>query len=328
MGVPRQIVQAYFGKQASKGTVATTPGFTFPVTGGKPFNHDITEDLIELTGTSPGRGVADRTMAVPGASLPTLAFTKSIGVPLYANSGGYAVSGVGPYTHVFTAALEPLVYETLWGRYNTDYVRITDAKCDTLTISFDGAGICRVEQTWRGTTSTWAVTPASATNDDTTIGAAALRAAGGTFQIDIDSTTVATYCIRSGSVTFNRNMNADMCAAAVTPDDNTSGVYEVTYSLTIVPASTLVDVRNIVTATPTGTTISSSPVYGAVNLVFTDGTSTLTIASNRVNYMTETPDADPGGGSAEVVLAGRALAGAGVAQFTATLVNTVPTYAI
>lgn len=326
MGVPRQIVQAYFGKQSAKGTPAGTVGFTFPVTGGKPFNHDITQDLVELTGTSPGRGVADRTLIVPGASLPTLAFVKSIGVPLYSLLGGYAVTGTGPYTHTVTPALEPLPYQTAWGRYNTDYVRIQDAKCDSLTISFDGAGLCSVEQTWMGTTSLWASTPGAATNDDTTIGAAAFRAAGGTFQIDVDGTTVATYCIRSGSVTFARNMSSDTCAASVTPDDITSGVLEVTWSLTIVPASTLVDVRNVVTGTTTGTTPSSAPVYGAANIVLTEGTNTLTLASNRIDYLAETPDADPAGGSAEVVLEGRALAGSGVQQITATLVNGVASY--
>lgn len=327
MGVPRQIVQAYLGKQSAKGTPATGPAFTFPVTGGKPFNHTIDEPLVELTGTSPGRGVADRVSVAPGATLPTLCFAKSIGAALYSVLGGYSVSGAGPYTHVNVAAVEPLPYQTLWGRYNTDYVRILNAKCDQLVISFDGAGLARVEQTWMGTTTLWADTPSAATNDDTTIGAAALRAAGGTFQIDIDSTTVATYCIRSGSITINRNLSADMCAAAVTPDDNTAGVCEITYSLTIAPASTLVDVRNIVTGTPTGTAPSSSPVYGAANIILTDGTNTLTLASNRVNYMAETPDAGPAGGSAEVVLAGRALAGSGVAQLTATLINTIASYA-
>jgi hypothetical protein len=326
MGVPRQIVQAYFGKQASKGTPAPGPAFTFPVTGGKPFNHATDEPLVELTGTSPGRGVADRVSVIPGALLPTLVWAKSVGVALYSVLGGYSVSGTNPYTHVNTPANEPLPYQTLWGRYNTDYVRILNAKCSQLVISFDGAGFARCEQTWVGTTSLWADTPSAATNDDTVIASAALRAAGGTFQLDIDGTTNATYCIRSGSVTINRNLNADMCAAAVTPDDNTAGVCEILYSLTVVPAATLVDIRNVVTGSPTGTAPSSVPVYGAAIIGLTDGTNTLTLASNRVNYSTETPDADPGGGSAEVVLAGRALAGAGVAQLTATLVNSVPSY--
>lgn len=326
MGVPRQIVQAYFGKQASKGTPAAGPAFTFPVTGGKPFNHDITQDLVELTGTSPGRGVADRTSIVPGATLPTLAFVKSIGVALYSVLGGYSVTGTNPYTHVNTAALEPLPYQTIWGRYNTDYVRILNGKCDSLTISWDGAGLAHVEQTWMGTTTLWADTPSAATNDDTVIASSAFRGAGGTFQLDVDGTTVATYCVQSGSVTINRNMSSDMCAASVTPDDHTSGVVEITYSLTIKPASTLVDVRNVVTGTPTGTAPSSSPVYGAASIVFTEGTNTLTLASNRIDFLAETPDADPGGGSAEVVLEGRALAGSGVQQITATLVNGIASY--
>lgn len=326
MGVPRQIAQAYLGKQSAKGAAATGPSFTFPVTGGKPFNHAIDQPLVELTGTSPGRGVVDRVSIVPGATLPTLVWAKSAGATLYSILGGYSVTGSGPYTHVIVPAVEPLPYQTLWGRYNTDYVRLLNAKCDSVTISFDGPGLATLEQTWMGTTSLWADTPSAATNDDTVIAAAALHAAGGTFQLDVDGTTNATYCIRSGSVTINRNMSADMCAASVTPDDHTSGIVEVTYSLTIAPASTLVDVRNVVTGTPTGTAPSSAPVYGAATITLTDGTNTLTLASNRIAYVAETPDADPAGGTAEVVLEGTALAGSGVAQLTATLVNTIASY--
>lgn len=326
MGVPRNLALAYVGLQSALGTPATAPFVAFPVTGGKVFNHDITQDLIELTGTSPGRGAADRTAIVPGASLPTLAFTKSIGQWLYAALGGYSVSGTGPYIHVFTAAVEPLPWHTIWGRYNTDYVRILNAKCDSLTISFDGAGLCTVEQTWMGTTSLWADTPSAATHDDTGPAPTALRAGGGTFQLDIDGTTLATYCIKSGSVTISRNLQADTCAATVTPVDHTSGVVDVTWSLTIVPASSLVDVRNIVTGTPTGTAPTSAPVYGSASLTFTDGTSTLVLASQRIAYVAETPDADPAGGSAEVVLEGNALAISAGQQVTATLTNTIPDY--
>jgi hypothetical protein len=326
MGIPRNLALAYIGLQASKGSAASAPFVAFPVTGGKVFNHDITQDLVELTGTSPGRGAADRTMIVPGASLPTLAFTKSIGQSLYAALGGYAVTGSGPYAHVFTAAVEPLPWHTLWGRYGSDYVRILNAKCDTLTIAFDGAGLATVEQTWMGTTSLWADTPSAATHDDTGPAPTALRAGGGTFQLDVDGTSLATYCIRSGSVAISRNMTPDTCAASITPDDHTSGIVDVTWSLTIVPASTLVDVRNVVTGTPAGTAPSSAPVYGAASITLTDGTSTLVLASNRIDYLTETPDADPAGGTTELVLEGRALAIAGGQQLTATLTNTVPDF--
>lgn len=328
MAVPRQIVQAYFGKQSAKGTPATAPTHTFNVTGGKPFDHAIDEPLLELTGTSPGRGAADRVANDPGVSLPTIAHVKATGLPLYGILGGYGVSGAGPtYTHVFTAANEPLPYETIWGRYYTDYVRIRDGKCDTFTLAFDGPGICTVEQAWMGTTSLWADTPSAATHDESGPVPTAFRAAGGTFQLDVDGTTLATYCVESGSVAFNRNMTRDGCAASVTPDDHTAGVLDIHYSLTLVPTASLVDLRTIVTGTPTGTTPSSLPVYGAVSLAFVEGTNTLTILSNRVRAMMETPDADPGGGSARLVFEGDALAGTGVAQATVTLVNGVVTYA-
>lgn len=328
-GINRRIAAAYFGKQSAKGTPASGPAFAFPVTGGKTFEHNISQEVIPLSGTQPGNAYVDRTQIVPGANLPSLAFVKGVGVPLYSSHGGYAVTGTGPFTHTLTAAAEPLPYETMWGRYGSvDYVRMQDAKCNTLTIAFDSAGRVTMTSTWMGTTTLWASTPSAATNDDTAADSLFFKAAGGTYQLDLDGTTLATYCVRSGSVTFNRNMKASPCAASIVPDDVISGVLEVSYSLVIVPTTDLRDVRNVVTGSPSGTTPTGSPVIGAVSLGFVEGTNSLMIASNRVASIIETPDVDPAGDVAELTVEGTALHLQGGQQVTSTLINGVASLAV
>jgi tail tube protein len=321
MGISLSTAAAYIGKQSAKGTPVTPPEYGFLLTGGKPFNHDITQDVVPLTGTSPGNGEADRTMIVPTAQLNTLGYPRSLGRLLFAILGQDTMSPAG--THTMVPIVEPLSYNTLWGRLGSDYVRIQDAKPNQVVISFDSAGLVKVESAWMGTTSTWATTPSAATVDDTAGGITKLRAAGGTFQLDIDGVTLATYCVRSGSVTINRNLAADPCAASATPNDVTAGRLEVSYSLTIAPASDLVDVRNIVTGAPAGTAPTGTPPYGSVSISFLAGTDTLTLASTRVAFLAETPDADPAGGTGTVVLEGTALTPTSGSQISAVLVNSV-----
>jgi hypothetical protein len=320
MGVPSEVVVAYVAKQSVKGTPVTPPEYAFPMTGGKPFNHTITQDAVPLTGSTPGDGEADRTLIAPAAQLNTLGFPRSLGRLLFAVLGQDTMAPAG--THTMIPIVEPISWNTLWGRMGSDYVRIQDAKPNQVVISFDGSGLVKVESQWTGITSTWATTPASATVDDTAGGITKLIAAGGTFQLDIDGVTLATYCIKSGSVTISRNLTIDSCAASAVPASLTSGRLEVTYSLTILP-DTLVDVRNIVTGSPTGTAPTGVVPYGSVSLSFLAGAASLAITSNRVAYVAETPDANPAGGSAEVVLEGKAYTPAGGAAITAVLVNSV-----
>lgn len=320
MTVPLEIAAGWIAEQASQGTAATTPEYKFNLTGGSPYDHDISQDVIALTGTAPANGEADRTMIVPKSDLNTLGLPRTLGRFLAQILGQDTMSPAG--THTMIPIVEPLTYSTIWGLLGTDYVRITDAKPATLKISFDNAGLVKVDSSWLGTTSLWASTPASATVDDSAGGITKLRAAGGTFQFDIDSATPVSGCIKSGSVTLTRSLHPKECAGSVTPGDMTAGRLTIVWSLTIEPDS-LVDIRNIVTGTPSGTAPTGTPPYGSANVSFLAGSDSLTLTSLRVPYLAAVPASNPDGGIAEVVLEGTGLQPTSGNAITAVMVNTV-----
>jgi hypothetical protein len=81
-----------------------------------------------------------------------------------------------------------------------------------------------------------------------------------------------------------------------------------------------------------GAGIAAAPVYGSFETVFKSqgGVSTheLKLEGLKVAYMADLPQAEAGGGSAEVVLAGKCLlpSGAGASPVKATLVNATASY--
>jgi hypothetical protein len=163
----------------------------------------------------------------------------------------------------------------------------------------------------------------SATTDDSV--AAYMRPAGGTFELDIDGTTLAAAKITAGSVSIANNLAPVMLSGTLTPGDVFPGQQAVEVSLDITPEN-MNDWRTVLTGTSNGTTIANAPVYGSFSCQFTDGTNTLTLAATKVAFTMDFPAADPAGGPVTMSLAGLVVIPASGSPFTATLVNSVATY--
>lgn len=323
MAIQSALAQVGAAKQTAKGSAAAAPMFAHGVTGGAVMVVAVDQELEDHTSgkrQSPG---VNRTAVTPGLDFQCRAHSKSVGLYLFGALGGKATSGTGPtYTHAFTLA-DDLPYLTIFGTLNGNIYSVQDCKIDSLGLSWEGNNPVEVSASGTGTIAGF---PASftPTTDDTY--ASYFTAAVGTFKMDVDSGTAVTAPISSGEISISNSVEAIMLSGSITPSDVSVGRQEVEVTLEIV-VNDLTDWRTILTGTAAGTTASATTVYGSFEIVFTNGTDTLTLASTRVAFTTDFPEADPSGGPVKLSLAGLVpLTAAGAAGFTATLVNAQATY--
>ncbi|MFA7265139.1 MAG: phage tail tube protein [Candidatus Nanopelagicales bacterium] len=310
-------------KQVAKGTEAAEPTFQFGISDGGVFKSDLTQDLADVTsGTRAAPGV-DRTEFVPGVDYTQRVHVGSVGLLLYLALGGKAVSGAGPYTHVFTGA-NTLPYCTWFGTQDGALVSVEDARIDELTLSWDENSPLELQVSGVGCGLAFpsSITP---TTDESRTGY--LAPAGGTFKLDLDGTSPATAAIKAGEIGIKNGVETVPLSGAITPGDVHPGRREVEVSFTIVPTSNLDDWRTIVTGTNNGTTVKQDALFGSFEITFSDGTNSLEIEALRCAFITEWPDADPSGGAIELEVTGMAvLPLTSGADITATLINSVVSY--
>lgn len=329
MTVPIQSALAQVGvaKQASKGSAATDPTFGHGVTSGTVLTVDVSQDLEEhTTGTRVAPGV-NRTGVMPGIDFSCRAHAKSLGLYLYGALGSVATSGptAGLYTHTFTVG-DDLPYLTAFGKLGSNIYACNDTKIDSLEISFNEAEPLEVAVSGMGTTANYGVVTFNPGTDDTI--ASYFNSAQGTFSVDVDggSGTAATAKIASGSVSISNSLESIMLSGSISPSDIFAGRHEVEVSFDIVPDD-LALWKTIATGSSAGSSASAAPVYGNFSIQFTDGTNTLTLASTRVAFTCDFPDADPAGGPVTITLEGLAVQpAAGGTPITATLVNAQASY--
>ena len=322
--MPIQSALALVGgaKQSAKGSAAADPTYQHGITDGQVMTVEVSQDLEARTsGTRLAPGV-NRTGVMPGIDFTCRGHVSSLGLWLFGALGSVATTGTSPnYTHAITTGAD-LPYLTAFGSLDSNLYSVEDVKVDSLEISFSENEAVEIAVSGMGTTIAF---PASitATTDDSV--AAYLRPARGTFQVDIDGTTLAAAKVTAGSVSINNNLAPIMLSGTITPGDVFPGQQSIEVSLDVTPDN-LNDWRTILTGSAAGSTVSPAPIYGSFSIQFTDGTKTLTLAATRVAFTTEFPSADAGGGPVTLSLAGLVVLPASGAPLTATLTNGIASY--
>jgi hypothetical protein len=324
-----KIVYGGLAKQSAKGSAAANPLYTFGVTQGQMVSIPITQELQPLT--LPG-GASDRfqphsnrTAAIPAATFTVPAWSTLAGLAGLGVMGTDGVTGAGPYTHAETPTLT-LPYFTLFVQFaNGDRVKLPDCLFDRLKYSWDGRNPVMMECALLGLVP--ALGAASFTNGTDLTTAAYFDPIGGTFQHDADGITLGASPITAGEIEIANNLKAIELSKALTPDDYGPGVQAVSGSFTIVPAD-LLDLRSIIGGGPAATAVSNDPVYGSFShLHQISANEQLTLAANRVAYMTDYPDADADGNPMPLTLAFEVVRPTdGSAAFTHTVKNSIATY--
>lgn len=310
------------GKQASKGTPAATPAFGHGVSGGGVIKVDVSQDRAGVTSGKRAAAAVDRTAVVGGFDYTTRCFPKTLGMWLYAALGGKSVTGAGPYVHTLTPA-DVLPLLTVFGNLDGTLAAVQDAMVDELELSWDENNPPDLKVAGIGGAINFA--PTFTLGTDETLGDYLLTA-GGTFKLDVDSATPVTAPIKAGSIKIANGLTAVTLSGSLTPDQPFPGRQDYETSLTLVPAN-LNDWRTVVTGAANGTEPSDAPVYGSLEVTFTNGTDSLKLEASRVPFMIEFPEASPDGGPVEIEATGMpVLTAAGGAALTATLTNGQATY--
>ena len=309
-------------KQSAKGSASAQPTYSHGITDGSVLSLDITQDREERTSGSRFSPGVNRTEAQPGAEWTCRAHARTLPLYLYAALGAIATSGAGPYTHVLTLG-EDLPYLSLFGKMGADIHRVPDAKVDELGISWSGNDPLEVSVSALGCELDFQGTYTPTTDDSL---AGYWTPVGGTFQLDIDGTTLAAAPVTGGELSIANGASPIFLSGSITPDDIAVGAQEVEISLELTPAN-LNDWRTVATGSAAGSNIAGSPVYGSFSIAFANGADTLTIAATRVPFMIDFPDSDAGGGAVTITAVGMpVLPTGGGAPLTVTVVNTVASY--
>lgn len=321
--MPIQSALALVGaaKQTAKGSAASDPTYGHGITDGQVVTVEVSQELESRTsGTRFAPGV-NRTAVMPGMDFTCRAHAASAGLWLFGALGAKSVTGAGPYTHVLSLGAD-LPYITAFGKLGSDIYAVEDFKVDSLEVSWSENEPVEMAVSGMGCAIDLGAT-FSATTDDSA--ATYMRPAGGTFQVDIDGTTLAAAKITGGSVSINNNLAPVMLSGSLTPGDVFPGQQAVEVSLDITPEN-LNDWRTVLTGASNGTTVSDTPIFGSFSCQFTDGTNTLTLAATKVAFTMDFPSADAAGGPVTLSLAGLVVIPASGSPFTATLVNTTASY--
>jgi hypothetical protein len=323
MPLQKRIAGTGISKQTAKGAPAASATYGLGIRGGSPLMLDLQQENDEITFSSRVSAYDNRLSITPGASIQTRLWAASGGLLLYGALGAISDSGVGPYTHTITPGAT-LPYLTHFAQFDTEYHKIADCKVNQLELAWTERSPIEVTYelmgiTWTGYTGSYTVT-----NDES--GNARFIPPGGTFQVDTNSGTPATAKIAGGRITINNNLVPIPLSASTLPDDVFEAEAALEVELRLIPTDTT-EWRKIVTGTNVGTAAAGTEIYGSFSEKFTiDANTELTLASTRVAFLADYPEADPSGGPAELTVVGRIKKPAATPAFTATLKNAVASY--
>lgn len=312
-------------KQAAKGTIATNPTYAHGLSGGSPITSEPTQTAQEVT---TGKRVAAqmiREMVKNGGGGTFPAYVKTLGLYLLGAMGTDTVTGSGPYLHTY--ATGDLPYLSIFGKgIGSDIEGVRDCKIDELTLKWDGAKPLELSIKANGTVYSYPSTFTPTTDD--TGSAGFLIPVGGTFEVDVIGSTLASARVVAGELTIKNNVSTVDGSASVEAADISEGIQEHMLKLTIVPDN-MADFRKTITGSAAGTSVASSVPVGSVNLVFKEngGNGTLTVTGSKVAFLVGHPEASPKGDTTKLELAGTAvLPSGGTAPLVYALSNTIATY--
>lgn len=325
--MPIQKITAITGvaKQASKGTLAANPTFAHGLSGGSPVSVEPTQSALEVTAGRRAAYNLVRESVASGASVTAPAYLRSVGLWLLGAIGTVVTTGTNPYTHTY--ATGDLPYLSIFSKgIGSNNQAVRDCKVDELSIKWDGSKPVELSVKAMGTVFSYPSTFTPTT--DETASEAYLTPVGGSFQIDVLGSTLASARVVGGELVIKNNLSTIDPSASVEADDVYEGIQEHTLKLTIIPDD-LAEFRKTVTGGAAGTAVSSTVPVGSVSLQFKEnaGNGTLTVTGSKVAFMTAFPDADPKGGAVQIELAGMAVVPVGgTSPLTYVLANTQVSY--
>lgn len=311
-------------KQTDKATPAANPTFYHGVTGGAMVAPEVSTSIVEVTTGLNGPAFAFRESAATAVGFDTIAFKKAIGLYLLGILGNVATTGASaPYTHVFTAG-SAIPWLSFFSKLDAELRRATACKLDEVTIEWDGVKPLAIKIVGAGLT-TGRVASITVPVADERLGAFFMPM-GGSYQLDVNGSTLADYPVNKASISLKRGIAASYSCASIEPSDINESALVAEVELTAVVAN-LDDFWTIYTGASNGTAVSEAPIYGSFALGATDGTDELLIEGPKVAFSADPTEADPNGGPAELSLKGQLLIPAGeTTPITVTLTNDVAAY--
>lgn len=322
MPLNRKIAALIFDKQTAFNTPAVTKRFGLALRGGSILDPGVSQQYEELTLATRFPPSSIRTGSNPVIDCRTRAWPRSSAALLELALGSRATTGAGdPFTHTITPATNPS-YLTAFTRLDTEYHTLSDARIDTLSFSWSGREPVEVGLRILGCV----LTMFNGTTHTPTIDDGDQQSffpAGGTFQIDTDSSTPVTADITGGTVTIANHLSPVEVSRQITPINVWPGLDEVTVVLRLIP-NDMTLWRAAVTGSDSGTTVSNAPVYGSfLNKFQIQPTPerSMEFSATRLAWYGPYPEADPAGGPAEVELTSTVVKPAAGAEFTAIVKN-------
>lgn len=315
-------------KQSGKGSAAATALFGHGLTGGAPFSVKPTQAPHQSTAGNRLTKNAYRELLQPGAEYSFSAQPDLLGLYLLAALGSVTTTGAGPYTHTFSSG-DTLPWMTAWARLASEYQKLTDAKLDSISLSWDGPKPLECSASWLALTPDLKLGSAWTPTNDKSEAEDFLVPIGGTFQVDGSGASPATAVITGGEFTVNNSNEPIVAAGSVLPVDLAEKDQSYECSLRIVPDDLSIW-RDVLSGTTTGTSIAQTTQYGSLSIVFKENRNpsgdTLTVTGSRVLFECDYPSADPEGGHAELSLSGIPLYDGTDAPLKFVLVNGTTSY--
>ena len=322
--MPIQSALALVGvaKQTNKATRVSNPVYGHGVTDGSILTVEVQQELEARTSGTRFAPAVNRTGVMPGFDFTSRVHASSAGLWLYGALGTVTTTGTSPKSHALTLGSD-LPYLTVTGSMGGNIYSVDGAKVDSCELSWSENQPVEMAVSGMGCALTLPATFTAGTDDSF---ATYMRPADGTFQLDIDGTTLAAEAITGGSVSISNNLSPVLVSGTLTPSDVFPGQQTVECSFDVTPDD-LDEWRTVLTGSSSGSSVSDVAIYGSFSCQFTDGTNTLTLAANRVAFTMDFPSADAGGGPVTLSLAGLVVLGtSGGTAFTATLTNSVASY--
>lgn len=325
--MPIQSITALTGvaKQSAKGTLATNPTFAHGLTGGSPISVEPSQSPLDVTAGKRAAYNVVRETVKNGATVQAPAYMKSLGLWLLGAMGADTVTGTGPYVHTYST--NDLPYLSVFAKgISTTIEAIRDCKVDELSLKWSNSKPVDLSVKLAGTVFSYPATFTPTT--DETGSESFLIPVGGSFQIDVIGSTLASARVVGGELTIKNNVSAIDPSASIEADDVMEGVQEHSLKLTIIPED-LAEFRKTVTGSAAGTSSSAVVPTGSVSLTFKEnnGTGQLLVTGSKVAFLTSFPDADPKGGAIQIELAGIAVMPAGgTAPLVYALTNAQASY--
>lgn len=309
MGFNRAIGYMGVNVQSARGTAASAAAFKFPIYSGgiKPVVN-LSDDEISAA----SRNQADPYIAGSEVTVEfeTRAFVGSFVMLMEAVMGSRTTTGAGdPYSHTCdTGTLPYLTFFESIGPSDAVRISVQDVKIDTLDVTWDGPGACRVSVSGKGSVADMTAADFDGTAIDETDGDGYFYPLGGTFQWDAVGTSAADMITPSGGIRFANGLAVVRHAGQIVPYDHQEGKLAAGFDLNIV-VDDLEDWIEVLTAATNGSALATDVQYGKANIVLAEagtGTHTATFTASRVPWQITPVEIDAGANVTELSVTGQA----------------------